>query len=64
MKHLLTSLYLTGKPLRSSGEWRDRCIATETFEDPGRIDLIWDPAPSRRGGVLGDGTDAGVPLIP
>ena len=21
---------------------------------PGRIDLIWDPAPSRRGGVLGD----------
>ena len=30
----------------------------------GRIDLIWDPAPSRRGGVLGDGSDAGVPLIP
>ena len=64
MKHLLTSLYLTGKPLRSTGEWRDRCIATETFEDPGRIDLRWNPDPSRRGGVLGDGTDAGVPLIP
>ena len=64
MKQLLTSLYLTGKPLRSSGEWRDRYIATETFEDPGRIDPIWDPAPSRQGGVLGDDTDAGVPLIP
>ena len=64
MKHLLTSLYLIGKPLRIFGEWRDRYIATETFEDPGRIDLIWDPAPSRRGCVLGDGTDAGVPLIP
>ena len=64
MKHLLTSLYLTGKPLRSPDQWRDRCIATETFEDPGRIDFIWDPAPSRRGGALGDGIDAGVPLIP
>ena len=64
MKHLPTSLYPTGKPLRSPGQWRDRCIATETFEDPGRIDLIWDPAPSRRGGTLGYGIDAGVPLIP
>ena len=64
MKHLPTSLYPTGKPLRSPGQWRDRCIATETFEDPGRIDLIWDPAPSRHACVLGDDIDAGVPLIP
>ena len=64
MKHLPTSLYPTGKPFRSPGQWRGRCIATETFEDPGRIDLIWDPAPSRRRGALGDGIDAGVPLIP
>ena len=63
MNHLPTSLYLTGRPLRSPGQWGDRCIATETFEDPGRIDLIWEPAPSRRGGALGDGSDAGVPLI-
>ena len=64
MKHLPTSLYLTGKPLRSSGQWRDKCIATETFEGPGRIDLMWDPALSRRAGALGDGIDAGAPLIP
>ena len=40
MKYLLTSLYLTGKPLRSPGQWGERCIATETLEDPGRTDLI------------------------
>ena len=39
-------------------------IATETFEDPGRIGDIWDPALSRLGGALGDSIDAGVPLIP
>ena len=54
MKHLPTSLYPTGKPLRSPGQWRDMCIATVTFEDSGRIDLMWDPAPSRRAGALGD----------
>ena len=64
MKYLPTSLYLTCKPFRSPGQWGDRCIATEIFEGPGRIDLIWDPAPSRRAGALGDGIDVGVPLIP
>ena len=34
------------------------------FRDPRRIDLIWDPAPSRRAGALGDGIDVGVPSIP
>ena len=64
MKHLPTSLYLTGKPLRSPGQCGDRCIATETFGDLGRIDHIWDPALSRLGGALGDSINAGVPLIP
>ena len=54
MKHLPTSLYLTGKSLKSPGQWGERCIATKTFEDPGRIDLMWGPAPSRRAGALGD----------
>ena len=40
MKYLPVSLYLTGKPLRNPGQWGDGCIVTETFEDPGRIDLI------------------------
>ena len=35
-----------------------------TLLRPGRIDLIWDPAPSRRAGALWDGIDVGVPLIP
>ena len=39
-------------------------VQAPTILEPGRIDLIWDSAPSRRGGVLGDGTDARVPLIP
>ena len=39
--------------LRSPGQWRDRCIATVTFGDSGRIDLMWAPAPSRRVGALG-----------
>ena len=64
MKHLPTSLYPTGKPLRSPGQRRDRFIAAETFERPGRIDHIWDPAPSRRAGALGDGVDKWVPLTP
>ena len=34
------------------------------FWDHERIDLIWDPAPGRRTGVLGDGVDVWVPLIP
>ena len=34
------------------------------FRDPERIDLIWDPAPGRRTGALGDGVDVWVPLIP
>ena len=34
------------------------------FRDAERIDLIWDPAPGRRTGALGDGVDVCVPLIP
>ena len=36
----------------------------KNFRDPGRIGRIWDPAPSRRAGALGDGIDVGVPPIP
>ena len=53
MRHLPTSRYPTGKPFRSPGQWGDRCIATVTFGDSGRIDLMWAPAPSRRAGALG-----------
>ena len=41
-----------------------RRVHAPTILKPGRIDLIWDPAPSRRAGGLGDGIDVGVPLIP
>ena len=34
------------------------------FRDAERIDLIWDPAPGRRAGALGDGIDVGVPVTP
>ena len=53
MKRLPTSRYPTGKPFRSPGQWGERCIATVTFVDSGRIDLMGAPAPSRRAGALG-----------
>ena len=53
LKYSPTSRYPTGKPFRSPGQWGDRCIATVTFGDSGRIDLMWAPAPSRRAGALG-----------
>ena len=39
-------------------------VQAPTLLRPGRIDLVWDPAPSRRAGALGDGIDVGVPVIP
>ena len=39
-------------------------VQAPTILEPGRVDLIWDPAPSRRAGALGDGIDLGVPVIP
>ena len=39
-------------------------VQAPTILEPGRVDLIWDPAPSRRAGALGDDIDVGDPLIP
>ena len=34
------------------------------FRDAERLDLMWDLAPGRRAGALGDSVDVRVPLIP
>ena len=39
-------------------------VQAPTILKPGRVDLIWDPTPSRRAGALGDSIDVGAPLIP
>ena len=39
-------------------------VQAPTLLRPGRIDHIWDLAPSRRAGALGDGIDVGVPVRP
>ena len=64
MKHLPASLHPTGKPPRKPWSVERQVHSYRNFRDAERIDLIWDPAPGRRTGALGDGVDVWVPLIP
>ena len=64
MKHLPTSLHPTGKPPRKPWSVERQVHSYRNFRDAERIDLIWDPAPGRQAGALGDGIDVGVPVTP
>ena len=64
MKHLPTSLHPPGKPPRKPWSLERQVYSYRNFRDSERIDRIWNPAPGRRTGALGDGVHVWVPLIP
>ena len=64
MRHFPASLHPTGKPPRKPWSLEKQVHSYRDFWDDERIDRIWDPAPGRRTGALGDGVDVWVPLIP
>ena len=64
LKHLSTSLHPPGKPPRKPWSAEGQVHSYRNFRDAERLDLMWDLAPGRRAGALGDSVDVRVPLIP